>query len=186
MERKYVVDGFEFNSVTDAELAKNELNGVEYLKERTDFKNAKNVLSVYNTVVDKQLFKTPVGYKFLKDLQEILYKSVEIDNDDIVAIPVFSEKGKEKSKEKKSKKTKSFILSKEDEKYKNRFTNSVIINILLVILLVLFIIISSNSNNANIINYENRINREYTEKENHLAKWQQELTIKEQQLRDLE
>ncbi len=184
-EKRYIIDGFDFGSIAEAELAKNELNGIKYLKERTDFKNAKNVLNVYNRVVDKQLFKTPIGYKFLKEMQDILYQSSEIKDDEIVAIPVLSEK-KGKTKEKRSKKTKPLILSKEDVKFKNRFTNSVIINILLIVLLVIFIIISSNSNNTNILNYENRLNREYIEKENDLAKWQQELTDKEKDLRLLE
>ena len=58
----------------------------------------------------------------------------------------------------------------------------VILNVVLVVILVLFILISNNSKNLNIINYRNRIDAEYTEKEDNLARWEKQLQIREEQL----
>ncbi|MDE7309625.1 MAG: hypothetical protein K2N61_13380, partial [Lachnospiraceae bacterium] len=59
-------------------------------------------------------------------------------------------------------------------------------NIIFLILLILFIVISNNSKNLNIINYRTRINAEYTEKEDNLARWDEELKEREKQLENLE
>ncbi len=60
------------------------------------------------------------------------------------------------------------------------------INIIFLIFLILFIVISNNSKNLNIINYRTRINAEYTEKEDNLARWDEELKEREKQLENLE
>ena len=70
----------------------------------------------------------------------------------------------------------------ETSPYRNRFINMVILNVICIILLVLFIIISTNSKNVNIINYRNRIDAEYMEKEDNLARWAEELEARESAL----
>ena len=71
----------------------------------------------------------------------------------------------------------------ESSPYRNRFINMVILNVICIILLVLFIIISTNSKNVNIINYRNRIDAEYMEKEDNLARWAEELEARESALK---
>ncbi len=62
----------------------------------------------------------------------------------------------------------------------------IVLNIIFLIFLILFIVISNNSKNLNIINYRTRINAEYTEKEDNLARWDEELKEREKQLENLE
>ena len=107
-------------------------------------------------------------------------ESKEIDNSQIAPIPVWES-------EKKGKKVRfdfSGIKRAADKTspYRNRFINMVILNVILLIILVLFIFIANNSHNLNIINYKNRIDAEYTEKEDNLAKWEEEISLREQEL----
>ena len=170
---KYTAGGYLFEDEESLKEARNEMEGVEYLKKRTNYKNPKSILNIYNTVIEKKLFKTPVGYEFLKQLQDYLLESEEIDGDQIMPIPV------KRTTEKKGKKFSIPKIKRSIDKsspYRNRFLNMVILNVVLVVILVLFILIS------NIINYRNRIDAEYTEKEDNLARWEKQLQIREEQL----
>ena len=176
---KYTAGGYLFEDEESLKEARNELEGVEYLKKRTNYKNPKSILNIYNTVIEKKLFKTPVGYEFLKQLQDYLLESEEIDGDQIMPIPV------KRTTEKKGKKFSIPKIKRSIDKsspYRNRFLNMVILNVVLVVILVLFILISNNSKNLNIINYRNRIDAEYTEKEDNLARLEKQLQIREEQL----
>lgn len=176
---KYTAGGYLFEDEESLKEARNELEGVEYLKKRTNYKNPKSILNIYNTVIEKKLFKTPVGYEFLKQLQDYLLESEEIDGDQIMPIPI------KRITEKKGKKFSIPKIKRSIDKsspYRNRFLNMVILNVVLVVILVLFILISNNSKNLNIINYRNRIDAEYTEKEDNLARWEKQLQIREEQL----
>ncbi len=190
MGEKYVVDGYCFKSQEEAAVAINEIEGIEYLRSRTNLKKPQNVLSVYDKIIDKELFKTPIGYGFLRELQQILYNSSEIEPEKIRSIPVASADEVKENKTKKSrgsKKKKLYLLPEEQEKkYKNKITNLIILNVLLVIALVVIIIITNNSDNTNILNYRERLEREYNEKEDELAVWDGQLKEKEQKLNERE
>jgi len=56
------------------------------------------------------------------------------------------------------------------------------LNIALVILIILIIAITNNSKNVNVLNYKNRLDAEYTSRENDLAIWEEELEEREKQL----
>ncbi|MFG6325951.1 MAG: hypothetical protein K1W00_03795 [Lachnospiraceae bacterium] len=187
MSEKYVVDGYSFKTQEEAAIAVNEIEGIEYLRKRTNFKNPQSVLSVYDKIIDKELFKTPIGYGFLRELQQILYNASDIEPDSIRNIPVAAadEKKSRKSKDKKNKKL--YLMPEEQEKkYKNKITNLIILNVFIVIALILVIIITNNSENTNILNYRERLEREYNEKEDELAAWDSQLREKEHQLNERE
>ena len=60
------------------------------------------VLALYNKLVLKEIFVTPVGYDFLHRLQEYLYTIPYIRREDILPITVYEPEGMV-SKEKRSK-----------------------------------------------------------------------------------
>lgn len=187
MSEKYVVDGYCFKTQDEAAIALNEIEGIEYLRKRTNFKNPQSVLSVYDKIIDKELFKTPIGYGFLRELQQILYNASEIEPDSIRNIPVAAadEKKSKKSKDKKNKKL-YLIPEEQEKKYKNKITNLIILNVFIIIALIVVIIITNNSENTNILNYRDRLEREYNEKEDELAAWDSQLREKEHQLNERE
>lgn len=190
MSEKYVVDGYCFKTQEEAAIAINEIEGIEYLRKRTNLKNPQSVLAVYDKIIDKELFKTPIGYGFLRELQQILYNSSDVQQDKIRSIPVAGmgeTKGKKDKKSKNSKKKKLYLMPEEQKKnYKNKITNLIILNVFFVIALIVVIIITNNSDNTNILNYRERLEREYNEKENELAAWDSQLREKEHQLNEKE
>ncbi len=170
---KRIVSGFEYATADDAEKAANELSGIEFVRSRTDMNNPKLVLSVYNKMVEKNLFRTLNGYAFLKELQDYLYSSSEIGDEEIKPIKApYLDDSKKKLKD--------------DSVYKPRFVNSLIVIVLLVITIIAMIIITTNSKNLNILNYKDRLEAMYNEKEDNLAKWDAELKERESELDERE
>lgn len=190
---KYVVDGFRFKTKEEAAEAANEYEGVSYMKGRTNMKNPANVFSVYKSLVEKRVFKTPVGMKFLYELQDNLLKSgiytkEELDKI-IIDVPVRTLTAKMKKKEEKASRKEVIRGMKEhdiESVYRNKFINVAILNIVLIVAIVLIIAITGNSENTNILNYKNRLDAEYSEKENSLVKWKNELDAREKALNERE
>lgn len=182
-----IVEGLLYGTTDEAKEALNEINGIKYVKSKTDMKNPHMVLNVYNKIQEKSLFKTPFGYNFLMDLREILLDSDEIDNSLIKPIkaPDFSNSIKsedfyEVQKKVKIKKEniKNKSLNQDEEvvnKYKSRFYNTLVLLIAVIVALISLIFIFTNSNNVNILNYKDRLDRYYTQKYQYLVDWEDEL-----------
>ena len=65
MDNRYEVDGFLFEIPTEYEKAKKEYEAIRYIKTKTDLDNTANVAKLYNKLLEKQNFITPVGLSFL-------------------------------------------------------------------------------------------------------------------------
>lgn len=169
------VDGFEFSSKHDMLVAENELKGVEYIKKKTNMKNSKAVLPVYNKLISEDLFHTPIGIGYLKELQKFLIDSNEIDNNSIAKIPV---QPLGEGVTKKNIVDKLMLgFSNLNKGYRERLKLAVMMNIILVIVIVAMFIITKTSNNVNIINYEEKLIDKY-------ASWEQDLAERENALKD--
>ena len=179
-EGKYVIDGFVYNNKADYLQAKNEYDGVAYMKSRTNMNNAANVYSVYKSLVEKGVFSTPVGMSYLYELRSLLIKNSEYAASvEEMPIPVVSKadaKGKLSFKKNKDTLTKGDVIKNMkkfdiESVYRNRFISSLIVIFLLVIIMIFMMIITKNSSNTNILNYKNRIDAQYEDKENSLVQW---------------
>lgn len=197
-DEKFIVDGFSFSTKAEAMEAKNEYDGVQYMKSRTNMNNPANVYAVYKSIIHKKLFKTPVGIKYLCELKDVLYKSGMYEEKELdeLAIPVPEKKdgksgGFRREKKAKAELTRSDVIKnmkKHDIEsvYRTRFISAVILNAILIIVVILILLIANNSKNTNILNYKNRIDAEYHDKENALVKWKNELDIREENLKQRE
>lgn len=188
---KYIVDGFLFATEEEAKAARNESEGVKYMRGRTDMNNPASVYAVYCKIIEKNLFKTPIGFSYLHELRETLNKNDEYREKIkslAVKVPKISSKKRYSEQKKEEKLTRKQLVKSMKELdiesvYRNRFVNSVILNIILVIVIAVVMLIASNSKNVNIINYKNRIDAEYSQKEDALIKWQNQLKEKEELLK---
>ncbi len=180
-EENFTVAGYTFTTKEAAEDARNEMNAIRYVSSKTDRKDPKQIYILYNTMLDKELFKTPVGLDYLKDLQQYLYNNKDIPNDKIRPIPINSEIQSMLTDKREMTKTRSRLvgLTKERDKYKDRFIRMVIINIALVIVVIAMAVIMATSQTPTIINYENKIQDKY-------AGWEEELQSREAQVKQLE
>ena len=162
---KFMVGGYEFATKEEAQLAKDELNAIKYLSQKTNSKDPKQVYSLYNKIIERKLFSTHVGMNYLKNLQTFLYKSDEIPNDKIQPIPINAETQGEINIRRERSEFKSELrdMSVKVAKYKNNFTRVMIINVVLIIIIIAMFVILNTSSNPNIINYEVNIQNKYSQ-----------------------
>ncbi len=85
---KMVVDGFVFTDEKTARKACQEEDSIQYVKDRLDMGNPRMVLEMYHKLVAEQVFETPIGLMYLKDLQNYLLMTPELADEDITAISV--------------------------------------------------------------------------------------------------
>ena len=174
---KFMVGGYEFATKEEAQLAKDELNAIKYLSQKTNSKDPKQVYSLYNKIIERKLLSTHVGMNYLKNLQTFLYKSDEIPNDKIQPIPINAETQGEINIRRERSEFKSELrdMSVKVAKYKNNFTRVMIINVVLIIIIIAMFVILNTSSNPNIINYEVNIQNKYSQ-------WQEQLQSQEESL----
>lgn len=75
MSEKYIVEGYEFDNIEDANVAKKELEAVKYLSKKTSESTPQACLKIYDKIVEQNLFKTAIGFDFLHALEEYLLQN---------------------------------------------------------------------------------------------------------------
>jgi len=186
-EQVYVVNGFAFYSEQEAEQARKEMEGIKYIKEKTNMSNPEMVLKIYNKMVREKMFVTSVGYAYLFDLQEYLLSIPFIKKEDIPPIEVVHPSLQESLKEEKQKhkeklsevKKKAAKQNQKKSDVEQKYKASFLLNIILVISVVGMFLISATSSHPTILNYEEEIVNRY-------AAWEQELSEREAALREAE
>lgn len=180
-EQKLSVDGFIFYTEKDARLAETERKKIEYLEARVDYNRPESILSVYKSSIEKRIFRTPVGFGYLKALREFLLEQSDIDPQEIPNIPLYisySNEIREKSRPAKNR-VKPLKEDGAEEKQKFRYRTSILLNILLVLAIAAMFMITLRSDNPNVLNYERVITDRY-------ASWEQELIEREGAVREKE
>lgn len=174
-----IVNGYCFGTSEDADLARQELKKIEYLERHMDYDNPKNMLLVYQKAVKDNIFRTPIGWEYLKELREKIYSNGEFEseNGDILPITLFTVFAYRVGSG--VKEDPSQTESKEENRLKKRFITSVLINIMLAAAMAAMFAITLTSDQPNILNYERALVNKY-------AEWQQELTERENIVREKE
>lgn len=197
------VDGFLFENEETAQIARKEEEGIRFIKQRTALDNPEVVLKLYKKLLEQELFVTPVGIRFLTELQNILLTSVYIARDEIPPIPVKAledvqkaesgtpvEKAVQKSEEIGMKNKK--VDSKAADAYRKKFLVATFCAIILGVSVIgMFVINAISGNNVNIINYREQLLNEYSDweaelktEEERLERWEETLEQREEQLRE--
>lgn len=188
----YQVEGYAFETKEQERIAKHELEVIDYIRSNTGMDDPDVVLALYNKLVLKEIFVTPVGYDFLHKLQEYLYATPYIKRDDILPIPVFAPQGASSSGEKKSRaevqqrrkkqQEKAEVVNKnrreENRNYKRMFHVSTFFAVVFALCVVgMFVITWMSKDSLTIFNYENQIVDKY-------ESWEKQLDEREQQLNE--
>ena len=187
----YTVDGFVFEDEETAQIARKEEEGIRFIKQRTALDNPEVVLNLYKKLLEQELFVTPVGIRFLTELQNILLASVYIARDEIPPIPVNTTRSKKEEKPTNSVGALKSIEEKNGGEYKKPFLVATFCAIVLAISIVgMFVINAISGNNVNIINYREELLNEYSSWENELKteaerleRWEETLEQREEQFR---
>lgn len=173
-EDDLIVGGYRFATIADAETARMEEKKVDNLERHLDYRQPQNVLLVYNRALDNKAFLTPIGFTYLQKMKREMVKW-GVPADKIRPVPLygtFSNKTENNSSIRKS-----IAARRPKIEYRGRFITSVLINVILVFLVVAMMVISWRSDIPNIINYRRTVVDEYSQ-------WEQELTERENALRD--
>lgn len=176
----YNVDGFLFEDEAMAELAKKEEEGVRFIKEHTALNNPEVVMKLYKKLLEQELFVTPVGQRFMVELQNVLLASGYIARVEIPPIKVAKIEVPEKETDRRVVRVTKKIDSKVCGEYKRPFYIALFFAIVFGVSVIgMFFINELSSNSVNILNYREAIIDEY-------AGWQVELQEKEAELRERE
>lgn len=193
------VDGFLFENEETAQLARKEEEGIRFIKQRTALDNPEVVLKLYKKLLEQELFVTPVGIRFLTELQNILLTSVYIARDEVPPIPVKATEVIQKAESAKSAETGkqqveagNRVENKITGDYKKPFYVATFFAVVFAVsVLGMFIINAISGNNINIINYREKILNEYSGWEaeleseaERLQNWEKSLEQREEQFRD--
>ena len=206
LQETYEAGGFVFRTKKEAELAQREIEGTKYLRQKLDMENPNAVFSIYQNLIEQDLFETPVGYCFLKELRDYLLMIPAISNEEVLAIPIRypqteeeekkqkkeqkkEEQRKERQREKEKAKNKKEIVKehkeskkeqkKEGQNYKGRCQFFMVTSLILLISVVSMMLLAATSDNVNILNYENKLIDKY-------SSWEQELEEREQAVKEQE
>lgn len=195
LQETYEAGGFVFRTKKEAELAQREIEGTKYLRQKLDMENPNAVFSIYQNLIEQDLFETPVGYCFLKELRAYLLMIPAISNEEVLAIPIRypqteeeekkqkkeqkkEEQRKERQREKEKAKNKK-EQKKEGKNYKGRCQFFMVTSLILLISVVSMMLLAATSDNVNILNYENKLIDKY-------SSWEQELEEREQAVKEQE
>ena len=195
LQETYEAGGFVFRTKKEAELAQREIEGTKYLRQKLDMENPNAVFSIYQNLIEQDLFETPVGYCFLKELRDYLLMIPAISNEEVLAIPIRypqteeeekkqkkeqkkEEQRKERQREKEKAKNKK-EQKKEGKNYKGRCQCFMVTSLILLISVVSMMLLAATSDNVNILNYENKLIDKY-------SSWEQELEEREQAVKEQE
>ena len=173
MENVIVVEGYSFTNENMAKQARTEAEGVRYVKARTDMSKPDQVFNVYHKLLQQRMLQTPVGYAYLKELQEYLKTIPGIRNEDIRPIPVADHLVVSDTR------GISERWSRRLEKEQNKLRMSMVANFAFVVSILLMFLITATSGQTTILNYEKKIQDRY-------AQWEQQLTQREKAIREEE
>ncbi len=174
-----VVRGFAFENADDAALAEAERKKIEYLKKHMDNGKPETVMALYNKAIQERLFKTPVGIEFLRELQTYLIEQADYAPEEVRPIPLHVSFESPRLRDH-TETTKQRIAPKKEPKPKVQpIFISVVLNIALVIGVLVMFWIALTSDQPNIINYEKSLQNLYSD-------WDQQLTLREQAVREKE
>ena len=190
----YKVGNCEFETQAQADVAQKELEGVRYIRSQTNMDDPDVVLQLYNSLILKEVFVTPVGFDFLRRLQEYLNTIPYIKNEDILPIPVYrpelveeddpkrEKQVRDRAQKRRQKKAKELRAQKKrkNRDYHGAYLVSTFFAVVFALVIAgMFAITYLSDDNVNILNYENAIIDKYED-------WQKALDKREKQLDERE
>ncbi len=181
-KQEWRIGGYVFFTEKDAQLAKAEEKRIKYLEDRIDYSRPENILYVYEKSIHERIFRTPVGLEYLRAMRSFLLEQEGIDAEGVSPVPFYGTIGEIEDKQAPLENVDAKPLQQKQDKQEKRkagYTISVILNVLLALAICAMFGISLNSDNPNVLNYEKSLKNKY-------ASWEQELTQREQTVREKE
>ncbi len=175
MEKKFTFQGHTFDDEKQLIAAKKEAEAIEYLRAKTDFNNANNLMKLYNRILDRDMMETIVGIEFLKEIRTQLLNSGMFKEEQIRPVPLLPEVKKLKKRKEIQTRSRERTLLERSERQNTIL--KVVCFFLAVLVVGMFAIVLTGTRSPLAVRYEEQIINKY-------AAWAQELKEKEDFLRD--
>lgn len=172
----FVQDGFVYYREEDAKQSATEVKKMEYMETKMDYSNPDQIHRIYEKAIQEGVFQSMPGICYLNRIRDYLLSQETIDAETVSPIPsgkadrVVSVPVRREKKEEPVEKTK---------KVSGGFVVSIITNIALVIAVIVMFVIALDSENPNVLNYEEKLQNKY-------AAWEMKLMEREQAVREKE
>lgn len=175
-DSKWIVRGYEFTTEEETKTACLEYSKIKQIEKKIDYKKPNMIYQLYNKAVDGRIFKTVIGYEYMRKLQKyLLEKSGE--GVSIKPIPVFPSNVEMKQEEQpKKQKEEQNLLMKKEQKKSQLLLYCVIV---LAALVIAMFVIMFTGNRPTILNYERALQNKY-------AQWEEELQERENAIKEKE
>lgn len=175
-ESKWIVRGYEFTTEEETRTACLEYSKIKQIEKKIDYKKPGMIYQLYNKAVDGKIFKTVIGYEYLRKLQKyLLDKSGE--DVTIKPIPVFTTNAEVKQEEQPKWQTEEHKLQIKKEQKKSQLLQYCVI--VLAALVIAMFAIMFTGNRPTILNYERALQNKY-------AQWEEELQQRENVIKEKE
>ena len=169
-----IVEGFVFPSFKEAQIAQKEQSNIEVIRKRIQDADSQSIYELYCKLIEREMFKTMVGYSFLYELRHRLMEEFEYETDQLpnIQLPKRMEYDKVAQLNHGRMETKIQQLMV----IKTRMTITIVA--LLCVIIGVFIIAAVNPN-VGYVNTENKILNKY-------SAWQEDLERREQVIKEKE
>ena len=173
-EMSRTVGGFRFDHPREAQLALREQHNIATLKSKIDFTKTQDMIALYKRLVEKRVFRTPIGYQFLGEFRDYLTQEAGFREEDVPYITVEPTTGPTYAQQEQME-----FLQQENERLETKEKKyRIAIGIFLFLVLSMLLITAFNPN-VGYINTENKILNRY-------SSWEEELTKREEEIRKRE
>ncbi len=167
-----IVDGFVFPSYKEAKIALTEKKNIEVIKENTPFDEADTCLELYSKLIERDMFKTMVGYHFLYELRQRLITEFGYEEENLKTVTLPKRMDADKVNRI------SLLESKLERMAVVQKRLKIVIAALAFMVITMFVIAAVNPN-AKYINTEHKVSDKY-------SAWQEELEQREQAVKEKE
>ena len=173
-EERLFFEGYLFGNDEDVQLAKEEKRKALYIESKIKYDDIQTTLKVYEKAIKEKVFRTPVGFEFLKKMRnEMVRRGMPVEN--IPAIQLYQVFAKDVE----NRPIRIFQVKEKKDNTKEMLRKSIWLNIALIVLVIGMFFITMFGENTNILNYRYKIENEY-------SIWQQELEEREAIVREKE
>lgn len=169
-----IVDGFVFSSYKEAQIALKEQKNIEIIRQRTEFSNPEAVYELYVKLMERDMFKTMLGYSFLHELRHRLITEFSYEEQELPTIQLPGKMEYNKVNEI----NQSVLEARLQPLLLTKKRMTIVIVALMLMVIAMFVIAAINPN-AGYVNTENKVINKY-------SAWQEELEQREKAVKEKE
>lgn len=173
-QNSLIVDGFVFPSYKEAQVAVKEKMNIDIIKERTPLQDSKVCFDLYSKLIEREMFKTMVGFSFLNELRHHLLVDFGYKEQDLPLVKL----PKRMEYDKVNEMNQGVLKSKLERATQSAKRLKFLVFVLTFMVVAMFVIAVINPNTG-YINTEAKVLDKY-------SAWQEELEQREQVVKERE